>query len=432
MMPISLPQGAFVLQNLKVPASLLEGFPIRRVDPISGHAIVDIAVRNGRFQTPVASDRPWDADNRLLLPRFVDMHVHLDKAFTVSRTGFSDTGLSRAVELSIADAPNRTVDDLVRRMDQALHRAEAHGTAALRTHLDTFEEPDASAAWTAFAEIESAWKGKMTLQAVALMALFRVEGDDFDKRCAQIARRGGLLGAFIGPGAATAARLDLLLTAAQRHHLDLDLHVDETLDPGAEGLALLAEAALRHRFCGRIVAGHCCALTHKPEAEMDALIARVAEAGIHVVSLPLTNGFLQDRKPGRTPRLRGIAPVGELRAAGVNVAFASDNVRDAFYPYGDFDMLEVMRQAQFLGQLESDPAGWAAAAHANAARAMGLEQTGTIRAGGPADAILFEARDWANLFSGTAVARCVLREGRPLGFDASGANATDDLKRRHA
>lgn len=419
-----LSEDAFVLRNLRIPAFLVEGLPINQVDSASGLASFDIAVRKGRFVPAPAEGASLDAGGRLMLPGFVDMHVHMDKAFTVGRTCYSDNGLGRAVELSIGDAPNRTVDDLICRMDTALNRAEANGTVVLRTHLDTFEEPDASPAWTAFAEIEAAWKGRMTLQAVALMALFRVENDDFDRRCAQIASRGATLGAVLGPGSATLSRLDRLVTAADRHGLDLDLHVDETLDTGANGLALLADAALRHRFSGRIVAGHCCALSQQPETEMNALIARVGEAGIHVVALPLTNGFLQDRKPGRTPRLRGLAPVIELRAAGINVAFASDNVRDAFYPYGDFDMLEVLRQALFLGQLEGDPTGWAAACNTNPAKSMGLDGVGVIRPGQPADALLFDALDWADLFSRRDIARTVIRKGRPLGAPDTGHQAT--------
>lgn len=415
MTALTLPSdGAFVLRNVQMPATLAGDLPVRRLDAASGLASLDVAVRDGRFAPAEAAEQVVDAGGRLLLPGFVDMHVHLDKALTVGRTGFSDAGLGRAVELAIADAPNRTVDDLITRMHAALIRAESHGTVALRTHLDTFEEPDASAAWTAFAEVQAAWAKRLVLQPVALMALFRVESEDFDRRCAQIAKRGGMLGAFIGPGAATPERLDLLLAAAARHGLDLDLHVDETLDAAADGLSLLAETAIRQRFAGRIAAGHCCALAQKPQAEMNALIGKVAEAGIDVVALPLTNGFLQDRQPGRTPRLRGLAPVQELRAAGVNVVFASDNVRDAFYPYGDFDMVEVLRKALFLGQLEADPAGWIPAFHGNAARAMGLEDVGTIRIGGKADAVLFEARDWADLMSGSGGERTVLRQGRPL------------------
>ena len=46
----------------------------------------------------------------------------------------------------------------------------------------------------------------------------------------------------------------------------------------------------------------------------------------------------------RTPQWRGVTALHELHAGGVPTALASDNVRDQFYAYGDFDMLDVFSQ----------------------------------------------------------------------------------------
>ena len=81
------------------------------------------------------------------------------------------------------------------------------------------------------------------------------------------------------------------------HGLDLDFHVDESDSPNARSLGQIAEAALRHKFKGRIVAGHCCSLALADDNERATIIAKVAEAGIAVVSLPMCNMYLQDRRP---------------------------------------------------------------------------------------------------------------------------------------
>src|SRR5690606_35313077 len=111
-------------------------------------------------------------------------------------------------------------------------------------------------------------------------------------------------------------------------------------------------------FKGRVVAGHCCSLSSRDENEAAALIAKVADAGIHVISLPHSNLYLQDRRAHRTPRLRGLTLAHELHAAGVPVHFASDNVQDPFFPFGEFDMLEVTRSAVRLAHLDNDIASW--------------------------------------------------------------------------
>ena len=72
----------------------------------------------------------------------------------------------------------------------------------------------------------------------------------------------------------------------------------------------------------------------------------------------MCNMYLQDRSAGRTPRLRGVAPLHELDAGGIAVAVASDNTRDPFYAYGDLDMLEVFREATRILHLDHSDRPW--------------------------------------------------------------------------
>jgi cytosine/creatinine deaminase len=139
--------------------------------------------------------------------------------------------------------------------------------------------------------------------------------------------------------------LDHFFALAEARGLDLDLHVDESGESGARALREIALTAIRRGFKGRIQCGHCCSLSLQPEEYARETIARVAEAGLDIVVLPMCNMYLQDRVAGRTPRWRGVTLVHELRAAGVRVSVASDNTRDPFYAYGDLDMVEVMREA---------------------------------------------------------------------------------------
>ena len=165
------------------------------------------------------------------------------------------------------------------------------------------------------------------------------------------------------------------------HGLDLDLHVDESCSPDARSLERIAVAALRHRFAGRILAGHCCSLAIADDEDRGRTIERLREANIAVVSLPMCNMYLQDRAAGRTPRLRGVAPLHELDAAGIAVMVASDNTRDPFYPYGDLDMLEVFREATRILHLDHSQRPWIRMLGAAAAEHMGLADRGLIATG---------------------------------------------------
>jgi cytosine deaminase len=197
--------------------------------------------------------------------------------------------------------------------------------------------------------------------------------------------------------------------AAERG-LSVDFHADETLDPGAEGLRMIAEAVLETGFEAPVVVGHCCSLAAQDEARAMETLDLVAKAGLHIVSLPMCNLYLQDRQAGRTPRMRGITLVHEMRARGINVSFASDNTRDPFYAYGDLDMLEVLRQATRIGHLDHSAPDWVQAVLANPARACGFAPP-SLETGAPADLVIFRARDWSELLARPQADRIVLRGG---------------------
>lgn len=399
--------------NARVPAALVDGLALR--DTAGEFATLDFGIAaDGTLTAERGEARVVDLDARIVLPTFVDSHVHLDKAYIVGRTGIPNGGLMDAVELSMADAGNRTVADLQRRMNRALERAFQNGTSAMRTHLDTPMMPAQSPAWQVLRDIRRDWADRIELQAVALMALDRVESADFPERCRQIAEFGGILGAFIVPGSAAPERLDALFWAAQDTGLTVDFHVDETLDPGANALELICDSILRTGFAGQVVAGHCCSLRSATPEDRARIIDKVARSGVHIVSLPHSNLFLQDRVAGTTPARRGITAARELAAAGASIHFASDNVQDPFYPYGDFDMFDVFRTAVNAAHLQTDMTGWLAFQTQTAARACGFDRHGRIVAGAPADLIFFDARTGQDLMSRPAQDRIVLRAGLPV------------------
>lgn len=411
--------AAYALNNARVPLSVCDGFAVRDVDRRSGLGTVDLTVVDGRFATPAiglpAGLPSLDLRGRLVLPGFVDMHVHLDKAHTLRRTGLPEGGLGDAVRLSIADAANRTETDLRRRMEFSLRCAYAHGTVALRTHLDTPQVPDESASWRVFDALQERWSGRIALQGSGLMAIDRVDDmPGFRQRCLQLARRGAVPGAFVAEGTATTERLERFLAIAGAAGTDVDFHVDETLSADANGLRRIAEAVLRTAFAGKVTVGHCCSLAAQAPASVNETLDMVAAARLNVVSLPLTNMFLMDRAPNRTPRRRGITLVHEMKARGIPVSFASDNICDPFFAYGDFDMLEVMRAAVRAAHLDAGLDEWIRSANDMPARALGMTGSGRLGVGGAADLVVLRARDWTELLSRPHSDRVVIRAGKAV------------------
>ena len=134
--------------------------------------------------------------------------------------------------------------------------------------------------------------------------------------------------------------IEIAFALARKFNVPVDMHVDETDDPGARTLEMLADQTVANGWQGRVTAGHTCALAAYPHNHATTVIQKVKEANITMITLPVTNLVLQGRLDPE-PRRRGITRVKELLQAGVNVTFGQDCVRDTFYPFGRADPLEV-------------------------------------------------------------------------------------------
>jgi cytosine deaminase len=413
----------FRLANARAPVCLVAEAAQLKADA-DGLAPADVVVEKDHIAAidPPASANDglptFDLDRGIVLPRLVDVHTHIDKGQIWQRAQNPDGTHMGARTAVMADREkNWSREDVQKRMDFALRCAFAHGTGALRTHIDSYPA-QTPISWPLFAEMREHWKGRIALQAVALCPI-DVTNDEavFRDLVATVAKHGGILGGltFMGeaPNAKTDVALDKIFEAAAANGLDLDFHVDESDSPKARSLGQIADAALRHKFKGRIVAGHCCALALADDNERATIIAKVAEAGIAIVSLPMCNMYLQDRVGGRTPRWRGVAPLHELDAGGVTVMVASDNTRDPFYAYGDLDMLEVYREATRILHFDHSDRPWLKTIAVTPGEVMGLPN-GRMAVGAPAGLVLTRARTMNELLSRPQTDRVVLCAGKQV------------------
>lgn len=394
------------LANLTVPACL--------VGAAGALAPLSLTLEGGRIVAPDEPGVVVDMHRAMVFPAFIDMHTHLDKGHIWPRSPNPDGSFMGAIGAVGADSRARwTAQDVQARMEFSLRAAYAHGTRAIRTHLDS-APPQDDISWGVFREMRAAWAGRVDLQAACLVSCDTVSREGAFRHTADlVAASGGVLGMVTYPTANLTAQVDDFFRLALDRGLPVDFHVDETMDPSVNTLKVLAQKVLDLAFDAPVVVGHLCSLSTMPEAEAMATLDLVAKAGLHVVSLPMCNLYLQDRHGQRTPRYRGITLVHEMKARGIPVSFASDNTRDPFYAYGDMDMLEVMREATRIGHLDHSDPDWTHAFLTNPARACGFAPP-ALAPGAPADLVITPARTWAELFSRPQSDRIVLRAGRAI------------------
>jgi cytosine deaminase len=423
-----------MLMNATIPTAMLSGSA--GLPPV-GDGLVrgDIHIAGGKIRavTPPTREAPldshFDMDGGMVWPCLVDCHTHLDKGHTWRRSRNPDGTFQAALDTADADIKSHwSPDDLRVRMDFALRCAMAHGTGAIRTHLDVIPERPAES-WEVFRAVQADWRGRIDLQAASLAGLEFVEDERLlGAVTAEVKQtRGGLLGAFLYAMPDLDERLDRFLRHAGRHGLDVDFHADETTDATSRCTSAIAEAVLRTGYEGRVLVGHAVAPSLRDDDDLDRLLDLVAAAGLSIVTLPQCNAYLLGRSPGRTPRLRAVAPIHEMRARGIAVAIASDNTRDPFHMTGDLDLLDVFRSAVRLQHLDHPFGGWPAAIAATPAALMGLD-AGVLRPGAAADLVLFGARDWSELLSRPQHDRIILRKGRAVTADLPDYRELDHLK----
>lgn len=379
-----------------------------RLDRVTlGGRTVALEIEDARIARiePVHGPAVWQ-----VLPRPVDPHVHLDKTFLWPRAKPPAPGLFPAIEATLADRANWTAEDIRARAGRAMTEASAAGTRALRTHVD-WNEPRIPLAWDVLGELAA--DAPLRLQRAPLVPLDLLGDADLGPPiAAHVAATGdGVLGSFIYRNADLAVKLARVFDLADAHGLRLDFHVDEGLEAEAQGFDEIVRLAARHGMAGRVLCGHACALSVRPTDEVARVLDRAATAGVALCVLPPTNLWLQDGQHGRTPRLRGLAPLQEARAAGIEVMFGADNVADPFYPFGCYDPLETLRIACVAAHL--DPADWIEAITTAPARALGLDPSPPIAPGAPADLLLVAGRDWHDALRAPA-RRLVLCAGKDM------------------
>ncbi|MDM0027617.1 amidohydrolase family protein [Variovorax saccharolyticus] len=390
------------LESVRIPPRL-RGFAA------GGAEVFDVTLAGDRIETIAPSPRPARGT---LLSALVDAHAHIDKNYTVREAGAAEGNLFAAIERMAAHRAAWTAESLRPRMQRAVTEAWLAGTRALRSHLD-WGGAEAPVSLAVFEQLRDEWRGRVELQFVALTPLdLFAEGDAGERIARSVRRAGGVLGAFVYRNDGIAHKLGRVFDQAQEHGLALDFHVDEGLDADATGLRTIAQLTLARGLQGRVSCGHACSLSVQDDAAARDTLALCAQAGIHLIALPSTNLYLQGAWD-RTPVQRGITQLREAAAHGLRPSLATDNVQDAFYPYGGYDLVETFGLGVQMAHL-APAADWLDAITVSPARALGLAWDGRIAPGSPADLVLLAATDEYELLDPRGRRRTVIRAGRTL------------------
>jgi cytosine deaminase len=397
---------------------------VRGVRLLDG-AVTDLRVVDGRIATgPGQVTDPGvdlDAAGWRILPAAVEPHAHLDKALTAPRID-PDAGndLPAAIAQWRALLPAIDAADIAERALAAVRRYVARGITTIRTHVDVPGTGDPLRGVDALIAVREQLRGRVTLQ-VCLLAGFDTPDDVLAEAAARgVDVIGGCPHIAPDPHRETTRMLDL----AERVGLPVDLHADEqtSVPPSDAVLDIvdLAEQVLARGLQQRVTASHCVRLGMLPPERLERVLAVVARAGLGIVTLPITNLYLQGRDATHaTPR--GITAVRRILDAGIPLAAGGDNLRDPFNPAGRADPFETTSLLMTAAHLR--PVEALAAVTTGARTVLGLPPAGTAP-GAAADLVLVPDTDLGDVLAGAVDARVVVSGGRVLA-DTRVARALD-------
>jgi cytosine deaminase len=378
---------------------------------------VDIALAGGRIHRlapaiPDAGYEVLDVPDRLILPGFVEAHIHPDKAFIADRAEGLRAGGPTAQALVAALKRGFTVEDVYRRARRVVELAVRHGCTTMRAHVEIDALVELRGV-EALRRVQADVAGVLDLELIA----FAQEGlfhDAVTRDLLREALKAGLptLGGCPYMDADQRAHIDWCFETAEAFGARLDFHADSADDPAMLTSDYIAEQTIARGMHGRVSLGHLCTLDALEPAHRARVIDRLREAEIHVVSLPATELHVKGRGDARRT-WRGVTRIGELRAAGVNVAISTNNVVNPFTPYGHPDLLRqalIAAMAGHLGNLE-DLAWLPELITTNPARTLGLQGYG-LAEGRRADLVVLDAADPAQAIIEQAEKLYVVKAGR--------------------
>ena len=194
------------LACLPAPLSGPEGLPDPALEPwrecdilVDGNQVA--AVRDAR--PPLGPETvgmgSTDLGGCLVFPGLLEVHTHLDKCHTWDRSPGVHSDFWESLHILAADSARWDAEDVYRRADFGLRTTWAHGTVAVRTHLDTSRRAGAGS-HAALDRLRSEWRGRIEIQTVSLFPFSEFSGAGADLIVGLTARHGATaMGAFRSP-----------------------------------------------------------------------------------------------------------------------------------------------------------------------------------------------------------------------------------------
>lgn len=372
---------------------------------------VDVSIVEGRIAA-IGPDLPRAPGLRdvthengagaLLLPGFVEGHTHLDK--TTWGMGWYRNEVGPKLTDRIENERRWRAQSGHDAGAQSLALARAFleaGTTRLRTHVDIDTDAGLRHLDGVLATRE-ALRGVLDMQIVAFPQSGLLGRPGTDTLLGRALSAGADVLGALDPALIDGdpvASLDVTFGLAERHGKPIDIHLHEPGEIGAFTLGLLLDRVAALGMQGQVVVSHAFCLGALPERERDALLTRLADLRVALLTT--------------APPSTVVPPLKTCLEKGVTLFGGNDGIRDTWTPYGSPDMLErAMLIAMRYGLRRDDDLALAFdCVSSTAAHACGFADYG-LHVGARADLVLVDADTLAHALVARPTRTLVVSHGR--------------------
>ncbi len=303
----------------------------------------DISVEGGRitFIEPAGSDTASasviDIAGDMLVPGFVEGHIHLDTSF------YGDTWIPHRPCTNGFDVHERVAFQaknmaiaapMHKRARDQLDLCIGNGTLHMRSHVMVDGSVGLKSLETILAVRED-YKDLIDIQLVAFPQSGILKSPGTPELLNEAIKLGADLVGGLDPASFDRdvnGHLDVVFGVAEKHGVDIDIHLHDAGSMGAFTIEEICARTVALVMQGHVAISHAYGLGDLAPDAARKIAATIAKSGVSI----MTNA------PGN----HNFPPVALLRREGVTVFSGSDNIRDSWWPYGDGDMLH---RAEIIG-----------------------------------------------------------------------------------
>ncbi len=384
---------------------------------IGYHTPQTITVQNGLIAKIADSltdsaHQTVDANGKLVIPSFIDPHLHLDKALLLEQHPAQQGTFAEALADTATLKQNFTLEDIQSRARRVIESEIAFGTTAIRTHIEV--DPILQlTSLEAILPLKQAYAWGVDLQ----LAIFAQEGitnqpGTEDLLHQALSLGGDLIGSAPYTDTDPIRNIQIVFDLAQAYDCDVDFHLDFLDNHEPLLLPSVIRETIKRGWQNRVCLGHMTRLAGLAPTELRAIATDIKAAGISILALPASDLYMIARQDTHNAR-RGVAPIHTLTDLGVNCAIATNNVQNLFTPFGDGDPLKIctlLAQVLQLGT-SAHQVQCLEMATTRAARAIGIRYH-SIAVDHPANLVILNARSASEAIGSAPVDRITFKDGK--------------------